>query len=60
VVASNRPRRICPEIAAWVQRALQAAEANEVELVDLQEIGLPFLDEPTLPAKRGYTHEHTI
>lgn len=60
VVGSNRPKRICPEIAAWVQRALRTAEANEVALVDLQEIDLPFLDEPILPATGGYEHEHTI
>ena len=60
VIGSNRPRRICSEIAAWVQRALRAAELNEVELVDLQEIDLPFLDEPIMPAQGLYDHEHTV
>jgi NAD(P)H-dependent FMN reductase len=60
VVGSNRPKRICPVITAWVQRALRTAGANEVELVDLQEIDLPFLDEPSLPAKGRYEREHTI
>jgi NAD(P)H-dependent FMN reductase len=59
VVGSNRPLRICPKIAAWVQRALSAAGLHEVELVDLQEIGLPFLDEPIMPAQHRYEHEHT-
>ena len=59
VIGSNRPRRICPEIAAWVQRALRAAELHEVELVDLQEIDLPFLDEPIMAARGRYAHEHT-
>ena len=59
VIGSNRPQRICPEIAAWVQRALRAAELNEVELVDLQEIDLPFLDEPIMAARGRYEHEHT-
>lgn len=60
MVGSNRPQRICPEIAAWVQRALRAAELNEVELIDLQELDLPFLDEPIMPAQDRYEHEHTI
>jgi NAD(P)H-dependent FMN reductase len=60
VVGSNRPRRICLEIAVWVQRALHAADLNEIELVDLQEIDLPFLDEPILPARGCYEREHTV
>ena len=60
VVGSNRPQRICPEIAAWVQRALHAAQLFEVELVDLQEINLPFLDESILPAQGRYVHEHSV
>jgi NAD(P)H-dependent FMN reductase len=59
VIGSNRPGRICPAIAAWIQRALRAAGLGEVELVDLQEIDLPFLDEPTLPAHGRYQHGHT-
>jgi NAD(P)H-dependent FMN reductase len=59
VIGSNRPERICPAIAAWVRRALRAAGLGEVELVDLQEIDLPFLDEPVLPAQGRYEHEHT-
>jgi NAD(P)H-dependent FMN reductase len=60
VVGSNRARRICPQIAAWVQRALRAVDLLEVELVDLQEVDLPFLDEPIMPARGRYEHEHTI
>ena len=59
VIGSNRPQRICPEIAAWVQRALRAAALHEVELVDLQEIDLPFLDEPIMASRGRYAHEHT-
>ena len=60
MIGSNRPQRICPEIAAWVQRALHATELHEVELVDLQEMHLPFLDEPIMPAQGHYVHEHTV
>lgn len=59
VIGSNRPQRIYPEIAAWVQRALRAAALHEVELGDLQEIDLPFLDEPIMASRGRYAHEHT-
>lgn len=60
MIGSNRPRRICPEIAAWVQRALRASELLEVALVDLQELDLPFLDEPLMASRGRYEHEHTV
>ena len=60
VIGSNRPGRICPEIAAWVQRALRATELLEVELVDLQELDLPFLDEPVMASRGRYEYEHTV
>ena len=60
MIGSNRPRRICPGIAAWVQRALRAAGLLEVELVDLQELDLPFLDEPIMASRGRYEHEHTV
>jgi NAD(P)H-dependent FMN reductase len=60
VIGSNRPGRICPEIAAWVQRSLRDTGLLEAELVDLQQIDLPFLDEPIMASRERYEHEHTI
>jgi NAD(P)H-dependent FMN reductase len=60
VIGSSRPQRICPQIAAWVQRSLVATGLIEVELVDLKEVGLPFLDEPIMASLGRYEHEHTI
>jgi NAD(P)H-dependent FMN reductase len=60
VVGSNRPRRICDRIAAWVRQAFLDAGLDETGLIDLQEVALPFLDEPDMPAYGRYTHEHTI
>ncbi len=60
VIGSNRPQRICPQIASSVQRVLQSAGVHEIELIDLQEINLPFLDEPILPAQGHYEHEHSV
>jgi NAD(P)H-dependent FMN reductase len=60
VIGSNRPQRICPEIAGWVQRALRATNLWDAELTDLQDLDLPFLDEPLMPARGHYQHEHTV
>ncbi|MHC3820247.1 NADPH-dependent FMN reductase [Streptomyces sp. DT9] len=60
IVASTRPGRIGPVIGKWV-----AAEARahggfaEVELIDLAEVDLPFMNEPHHPRLRRYTHQHT-
>jgi NAD(P)H-dependent FMN reductase len=59
VIGSNRPRRICTGIATWAQRALSDTGLLEVELVDLQQLDLPFLDEPIMASRGHYEHEHT-
>ena len=58
VVGSVRPGRIGLPIAEWVKRVTESAW--EVDLVDLAELALPFMDEPNHPAMRKYTKQHTI
>ena len=59
ILASTRPGRAGEPIADWfVERAL-AHGAFDVELVDLAEVALPFMDEPNHPRLRRYTQEHT-
>jgi NAD(P)H-dependent FMN reductase len=59
ILASTRPGRAGEPIADWfVERAI-AHGAFDVELVDLADIALPFMDEPNHPRLRRYTHEHT-
>lgn len=60
MIGSNRPWRICIGIATWIQRALNDTRLLEAELVDLQEVDLPFLDEPIMASRGHYEHEHTI
>jgi NAD(P)H-dependent FMN reductase len=60
VIGSTRPQRICPEIAAWVRRTLRATELLKVDLVDLHQIDLPFLDEPVMASRGRYEREHTV
>ena len=59
IVASTRPHRHGPAIAAWVQESFGHRTDFDLSIVDLADARLPLLDEP-LPAKdRAYTHEHT-
>jgi NAD(P)H-dependent FMN reductase len=58
IVGSNRPTRICRTVAEWVQTNMKH-DALELELIDLAEINLPFLDEPEIPAHHRYTKDHT-
>lgn len=63
VVASTRPRRLGPAVARWfVEATSDQAERQEVEVdvVDLAEVGLPFLDEPEEPSTGRYLHQHTL
>lgn len=59
VIASTRPGRVGPSVAAWVRDRADEHGAFDVELVDLAEVNLPLLDEPHHPRQRRYTHEHT-
>jgi NAD(P)H-dependent FMN reductase len=59
VLASTRPGRAGEPVARWVEGICHDHEGFEVEFVDLAEVGLPFVDEPTHPIMRQYTQEHT-
>ena len=59
VIASTRPGRIGPAFARWfVERAEQHGEF-EIEVIDLAEVALPFMDEPHHPRLGRYQHQHT-
>lgn len=59
LIASTRPGRAGLPVARWFERVARADGRFEIELVDLAELGLPFLDEPHHPRLRQYVHEHT-
>ncbi|MET7458953.1 NAD(P)H-dependent oxidoreductase [Nonomuraea sp. NPDC005501] len=59
VVASTRPGRVGRSIAEWFRDRAVAAGGFDVELIDLAEVGLPFLDEPNHPRLKQYEHAHT-
>lgn len=54
-----RPSRQGPAIVDWVAAQARAHGAFIVQVLDLQHIGLPLMDEPFHPSLRQYTHEHT-
>ena len=59
IVGSTRPGRAGLPIGTWFADRARAHGGFEVELVDLAQVGLPFLDEPHHPRLQRYVHEHT-
>ncbi len=59
IIASTRPGRVGPSVAAWFHdRAVEAGDFD-VELIDLAEVNLPMFDEPKHPRFGEYVHQHT-
>ena len=59
IIASTRPGRKGPSIAAWVYEIAKAHPEFETEILDLAVINLPFLDEKEHPRLQKYEHQHT-
>jgi NAD(P)H-dependent FMN reductase len=60
IVASTRPGRIGLTIGEWFEsQAKEHGGFHEIELVDLAEVNLPFMNEPHHPRLGKYTHQHT-
>ncbi|CAN5560068.1 NAD(P)H-dependent oxidoreductase [soil metagenome] len=59
VIASTRPGRVGKPVADWFVAEARKHGEFEVEVADLAEIALPFMDEPNHPRLRDYTHQHT-
>ncbi|HMJ32402.1 MAG TPA: NAD(P)H-dependent oxidoreductase [Baekduia sp.] len=59
IVASTRPGRAGLPIAEWFRDRAVAHGGFDIELVDLAEVNLPFMDEPHHPRLRQYLHQHT-
>lgn len=60
VVASTRPTRVGPAVADWFLAQVPADPDLEVDVADLAQIALPFLDEPVDAHSGGYVHAHTL
>lgn len=59
VIASTRPGRVGLPVGEWFTAQAEAHGAFDVEVVDLKELGLPFMDEPKHPRFKQYEHQHT-
>ncbi|MFI7489516.1 NADPH-dependent FMN reductase [Micromonospora echinaurantiaca] len=60
IVASTRPGRVGRRIGDWFTAVATAHGAfDEVRLLDLAEVALPFHDEPHHPSEGRYLHQHT-
>ncbi len=59
IVSSTRPTRVGRAVADWFVTRVEDHGAFAVDLVDLLELDLPFLDEPKHPRFGDYAHDHT-
>ncbi|MDQ2897109.1 MAG: NAD(P)H-dependent oxidoreductase [Actinomycetota bacterium] len=59
IIASTRPGRVGLPVGRWFAERVTAHGGFELELVDLVEFELPFLDEPKHPRLGDYRQEHT-
>ncbi|MFE4669001.1 NADPH-dependent FMN reductase [Streptomyces sp. NPDC056716] len=59
IIGSTRPGRRGPAIAAWLHALALQHPGFDTELVDLAEVALPLLDEPSPPQRGRYVNDHT-
>ncbi len=59
LMGSVRPGRFNSQPANWIYEIAKKRTDVRFELIDLQEINLPFLDEPLTPSQNKYSKEHT-
>jgi NAD(P)H-dependent FMN reductase len=60
IVASTRPGRAGLPVGQWThEQATAHGGFTKVELLDLAEVGLPFMNEPNHPRMQQYVHQHT-
>src|SRR5205823_10053104 len=60
VIASTRPGRAGLPIVRWFIERARLHGGFEIDIADLSEIDLLFLDEPNHPRLRRYTRPHTL
>lgn len=59
LIASTRPGRVGLPVGEWFRERAVLHGGFRVEVVDLAELNLPFMDEPRHPRLRQYVHQHT-
>jgi NAD(P)H-dependent FMN reductase len=59
LIASVRPGRVGLPVARWFEAEARRHGHFELDVVDLAELRLPFVDEPNHPRLGRYVHAHT-
>lgn len=59
IICSTRPGRVGGAVGHWFANVAREQGDFDVQVADLAEINLPFMDEPNHPNQQKYTHEHT-
>jgi NAD(P)H-dependent FMN reductase len=59
ITSTTREGRKGIAVANWITEVAKENKNYEVELLDLAQINLPFMDEPNHPRLQQYKHEHT-
>jgi NAD(P)H-dependent FMN reductase len=59
VIASTRPGRVGLPVGRWFEGRAREHGGFAVEVADLAELRLPFMDEPNHPRLGEYTKQHT-
>jgi len=59
LMGSVRPGRFNTQPAHWIYEIAKKRTDIQVELIDLEQVNLPFLDESIPPSQRKYSKEHT-
>lgn len=59
IVGSTRPSRVGRNVAEWITEQAASRAGATYDLIDLAEVGLPFLDEPVPPQAGSYANPHT-
>src|SRR3954469_14176124 len=59
ITSTTREGRKGIAVANWITELVKQTNRFNVELLDLLDINLPFMDEPHHPRLQQYQHEHT-
>jgi NAD(P)H-dependent FMN reductase len=59
LTGSSRPGRFNIQPSNWIHEIAKKRSDISVELIDVQDLNLPFLDEPVPPLMHQYSQDHT-
>lgn len=59
LTGSTRPGRFNTQPANWIYELAKQRNDIQAEIIDLEKLDLPFLDEPVPPKMKKYSKDHT-